>query len=66
MKPQSRTLTLVVFVLSNLAALCNAANTNEPPGVVEAARYRNLQEAIDSLPAGGGRVILPPGEFRNV
>lgn len=31
--------------------------------VIHAAQFRSLQEAIDQLPAEGGVVLVPPGEF---
>ncbi len=34
------------------------------PAVIRAEGYPNLQAALDALPAAGGTVVLPPGEFR--
>ena len=44
-----------------------AASEQTLPGatqVIEAAKYASIQAAIDALPAEGGVVRLPPGQFR--
>jgi hypothetical protein len=53
------------LVLSLLAALLPIANaaTNTPPAVVDAAKHPTLQAALDALPASGGMVVLPAGNF---
>ena len=34
-----------------------------PPAVIDASKYPSLQAAFDAVPATGGLVTLPPGEF---
>lgn len=50
-----------------LLGLCLAAGISvcaaEGPGVIDASRYPTLQAAFDAVPATGGVVRLPPGEF---
>ncbi len=53
-------LLLPYFVASSLAAQSAASR----PVVVDAGAHPNLQAAIDALPATGGLVRLPPGEYR--
>ncbi len=43
-----------------------AAEQTKPPGapvIVDAAKYPNLQAALDAVPEAGGLVKLPPGKF---
>ncbi len=41
-----------------------AANGNAATsGVIDASRFDTLQEAIDALPAAGGVVEIPPGNY---
>lgn len=59
----------LLAVAGRLAAPPAAAATPAPtmpkvaPAVIDAARYPSLQAAFDALPASGGLVRLPPGEF---
>ena len=44
-------------------------NSATPPGttagaVIEAVKFPSLQAALDAVPASGGVVLLPPGEFK--
>jgi len=45
-----------------LATMSSAA-TNTPPAVIDAAKHPSLQAALDALPASGGMVVLPAGDF---
>lgn len=38
--------------------------SSAPPAIVDAAKYPDLQAALDAVPESGGLVRLPPGEFR--
>jgi parallel beta-helix repeat protein len=40
-----------------------AAPPTLPPAVIDAARYPDLQAALDAVPESGGLVRLPPGNF---
>jgi len=59
MKPNRRI--LLVFLLAAIS-VANAA-TNAPPAVIDAAKHPTLQAALDALPASGGMVVLPAGNF---
>ena len=41
-----------------------AAEAPKPAAVIVASEYPNIQAAFDALPAAGGVVMLPPGEFK--
>ena len=58
----------LAFGLLPCQSSMQAAEPAEPklPGarpVIEAARFPNIQAALDALPEGGGMVVLPPGTF---
>ncbi|MBM3859522.1 MAG: hypothetical protein FJ395_07730 [Verrucomicrobia bacterium] len=48
-------------VLLALTAL--AATSGPPRAAIDAAKWPSLQAALDALPAAGGKVVLPPGDF---
>ncbi|GIW92799.1 MAG: hypothetical protein KatS3mg110_0840 [Pirellulaceae bacterium] len=65
----------VVVVLVTIGVVCYGWGVQEEeqasgprlPGariVIDASRFTSLQAAIDALPAEGGAVLIPPGEFR--
>lgn len=63
--------TLVVTLVVACAGLLLFSGAVESPrklpgalAEIDAARYESLQAAIDALPATGGLVRLPPGEFQ--
>lgn len=58
----------LVVSTSGLASLAAEAAERAPAGtaavVIDAAQYPDLQAALDAVPASGGLVRLPPGDFR--
>jgi len=58
--------TAVLFGVSwkGWTAAAESGGADEPAAaVIEAAEYPDLQAALDALPAAGGLVRLPPGDF---
>lgn len=45
-------------------ALVSLAAAQESPVTVNAGKHADLQAAFDALPAAGGIVLIPPGEYR--
>lgn len=61
MKPKALVICCIAFV-----ALSHFSTSWALPGgrpVIEASRFASIQEALDAVPASGGLVRLPPGEF---
>ncbi len=58
MKTKHKILSLSIIVLAHLTLIAA-----EPATVIDAAKFKNLQEALDAVPAGGALVKLPPGKF---
>ena len=62
------TVSILLFSAVGLAALVGidalAAEAQKPAAVIVASEYANIQAAFDALPAAGGVVMLPPGEFK--
>jgi hypothetical protein len=58
MKTKHKILSLSIIVLTHLTLIAA-----EPATVIDAAKFKNLQEALDAVPAGGALVKLPPGKF---
>lgn len=62
-----RTLPGVLFLFASLAAAgadkAASAAAKVRPIVIEASAYPTLQAALDAVPATGGVVRLPPGDF---
>ena len=58
----------LLFAAVGLAALAGidavAAEAQKPAAVIVASEYPDVQAAFDALPAAGGVVMLPPGEFK--
>lgn len=52
------TLLIILFI-----GLSDSAFAQSPATSIDASRYSNLQQAVDALPAGGGIVIIPPGNY---
>lgn len=52
----------LIFSLCLYAAAASA-QTATPPVVVDAAKYPSLQAALDAVPASGGLVTIPPGNY---
>ncbi|MFC5458131.1 right-handed parallel beta-helix repeat-containing protein [Prosthecobacter fluviatilis] len=52
----------LIFSLCLCAAAVNA-QTATPPVAVDAAKYPSLQAALDAVPASGGLVTIPPGNY---
>ncbi len=52
----------LIFSLCLCAAAANA-QTATPPVSVDAAKYPSLQAALDAVPASGGLVTIPPGNY---
>jgi len=46
-----------------ICAAVEAAESDAPTAVIQAADHENLQAALDAVPAGGGLVVLGPGRF---
>lgn len=51
----------LIFSLCLYAAA--SAQTATPPVAVDAAKYPSLQAALDAVPASGGLVTIPPGNY---
>ena len=58
MKTKHKILSLSIIVLAHLTLFAA-----EPAMVIDAAKFKNLQEALDAVPSGGALVKLPPGKF---
>jgi len=58
MKTKHKILSLSIIVLAHLTLFAA-----EPATVIDAAKFKNLQEALDAVPAGGALVKLPAGKF---
>lgn len=41
----------------------NAQVSGSQNRTIDASQYANLQSAVDALPASGGIIIIPPGEY---
>lgn len=54
---------LLLSLLMVCLATTSPAATNAPPAVIDAAKHPSLQAALDALPASGGMVVLPAGNF---
>jgi parallel beta-helix repeat protein len=59
---------ILLFAAVGLAFLVGidavAAEAQKPAAVIVASEYPDIQAAFDALPAAGGVVMLPPGEFK--
>ena len=53
-----------VGLSASVGAKTLAAEAQKPAAVIFAAEYPNIQAAFDAVPATGGVVMLPPGEFK--
>lgn len=53
--------TLIFYLCLHAAAI--HAQTATPPVAVDAAKYPSLQAALDAVPASGGLVTIPPGNY---
>mgnify|MGYP001322254681 CR=1 FL=1 len=58
MKTKHKILSLSIIVLAHLTLIAA-----EPATVIDAAKFKSLQDALDAVPAGGALVKLPPGKF---
>ena len=58
MKTKHKILSLSIIVLAHLTLIAA-----ESAMVIDAAKFKNLQEALDAVPKGGALVKLPPGKF---
>lgn len=65
--PHPRPALLILFAI----VLCSPAHAAEKPkparivgGIINAAKFANLQAAFDAVPESGGVVRIPAGEFR--
>ena len=61
---------LCVIAIGFVVSRRNGATAGDPPNmadgpaaVIDAAKYPNLQAALDAVPKAGGLVRLPPGNF---
>ena len=61
---------LCVIAIGFVVSRRNGATAEDPPNmagrpaaVIDAAKYPNLQAALDAVPKAGGLVRLPPGDF---
>ena len=63
--PAAVSIPLAIIAVAGLWALRGDSAAPEPaePGVVDAGDHKSLQAAIDALPAGGGVVRIPPGNY---
>ncbi len=51
------------LLIAGLPSLSLASDTTAKPVTIDASKFPTLQAALDALPASGGIVNLPPGEF---
>lgn len=60
-----RTWWFPLLLIAPIIATCPVAGaaTNTPSAVIDAAKHPTLQAALDALPASGGMVVLPAGDF---
>ncbi len=58
-------LVLIVMLLMTIANIPLTAQVNTSgPVTIDASRYPTLQAAFDTIPAGGGIVMIPPGDYK--
>ena len=68
----AKTLVAGLLLLAAVVFVCpwnmwaQPAVTTDAQGriIIDASKFPSLQEAFDAVPAGGGLVRLPPGDFR--
>ena len=58
MKTTPQLLSLFLIILTQLVL-----KAQEPAAVIDAAKFKTLQAALDAVPAAGALVKLPPGRF---
>ncbi len=58
MKTRPQLLSLLFIILTQFTLMAQ-----EPAAVIDAAKFKTLQAALDAVPAGGALVKLPPGKF---
>jgi len=55
---------IFVFTAYNLCPAQEKKPDKTPAAIIQASTYPNIQAALDAVPDDGGKVILPPGNFK--